>query len=672
MVCLSCLFTTGLFAEAFPNVIPIGQVQGQMDLDVEATRFRSPLLKETVRVRGVIHQLIRWQGSSGKNSYAIVVQNTRKDSDGNPATSDGLFVFTGEYPSLPREGIGEYTVEVGDKVTLKGQVNERYGQTELSDAVVQKVEKGDFVSQLEVRRLDQLPDRKWDRDWILETLEGMRVALPKGMVSVSGTHPNHRTGDLQLWMVPPTHPVAQREDASTRRLFRPGHPAAHTSQVLVQEHGNHVVIGHVGMREVVSDPEKSQMPMVYAGSTIPQAMTGGVMYTWGEYVILPDRLPVIEDAGPSPSSLPTEKASEEAVRIAAYNVENLYDFIDDPFDGCDFDGDQGCPDVRSPFNYLPPSEERYIQRLEAIAEQIVTELNAPDLLLIQEVEDQDIGVLSSNGVIYGTKNNVDGEIDALQELAIRIVAKGGPVYRIAMDRDGADSRGITCAWMYNPEVVRAAPEENLHSLLTGNPTLPEALQWMPLTLEASNPKAFNAEYMGVDNDPSLTRVFSRPAQLMQFERVSDDQTLFVFNNHFSSGPGRRVERRTLQATVNAELAAAILKDDPGTWVIVGGDLNVFPRPDDPLDPPSDQLGPLYRAGLFNVYDRVVQERPAEAYSYIYKGVVNTLDHLFISPAAREHLSYAGYLKLNAAAPESRMSEPPLRASDHDPVLLELR
>jgi predicted extracellular nuclease len=393
---------------------------------------------------------------------------------------------------------------------------------------------------------------------------------------------------------------------------------------------------------------------------------------WGEYLVQPFVLPDIEDVGPSPSSLPEKDEEYPGLRLAAYNVENLYDFLNDPFDGCDFGGDDGCPDVRRPFNYVPDSEEIYRARIAAISKQIVEELHAPDILLIQEVEDQDIGLLTENGVVYTMKNNADGEVDALQELAIQIVADGGPVYRIAIDRDGADGRGITCAWMYNPDVVRAAPPQRHHALLTDQPSLPEGLSWMPISEEASNPKAFNAEYLGVDSGSELTQIFSRPAQLMQFERVEDGQTLFVFNNHFSSGPDRRVERRTQQANLNALLAATLMADHPEAWVIVGGDLNVFPRPDDPLDPPSDQLGPLYDAGLVNVHDTVIAERPAEAYSYIWKGVVNTLDHMFLSPSAKEALSYAGYLKLNAGAPEAFSWQLPLRASDHDPVLIELK
>jgi predicted extracellular nuclease len=659
--CLGLMSCRG--GEPYPDILPIGLVQGEVTPDMEATSLRTPFLGETVRVRGVLHQILRWRTSEGRSVYGILIQNSVADADDNPASSDGMFLYTGAYPSLPLEGEGEYTAKVGDRIIVRGTVEERYGQTELSDARVIEVEQGEFLDTLEVTELTVLPESERKLGQLWERLEGMRVRLPAGAVAVSGSHPNNRNGDMNLWTVLPSHPIAEREESETRRLFRPVHPLG-TDAV-----GARMMLGHLGARERLEKSSTHAMPMVHAGSVITSPLTGGVTYTWGDYVVQPDHLPELEDAGPAASSLPEEK---KGVRVAAYNVENLYDFQNDPFDGCDFAGDEGCPDVRKPFNYVPVSDERYRQRIRAIAAQIVKQLDSPDILLIQEVEDQDIGVLTETGMVYGTSNNADGELDALQELAVQIVALGGPVYQTAIDRDGADTRGITCAWMYNADTVRPAGGERLHPLLSPDPELPGGVSWLAMSRDASNPKAFNAEFRGVDSGDALTRVFSRATQLMQFERVSDGQTLFVFNNHFSSGPDRRVERRTMQARVNAMLASALMKSDPGAWVIVGGDLNVFPRPDDPLDPPSDQLGPLYRAGLFNVYDQVVEDRPAEAYSYLYKGVVNTLDHFFLSPSAREAVSYAGYLKLNASAPETFSWQKPLRASDHDPVVVELK
>ena len=44
-------------------------------------------------------------------------------------------------------------------------------------------------------------------------------------------------------------------------------------------------------------------------------------------------------------------------------MENLYDYRDDPFDGCDFTGNAGCPGVSPPFDYVPASAEAYQTRL---------------------------------------------------------------------------------------------------------------------------------------------------------------------------------------------------------------------------------------------------------------------------------------------------------------------
>jgi predicted extracellular nuclease len=405
---------------------------------------------------------------------------------------------------------------------------------------------------------------------------------------------------------------------------------------------------------------------------IKEDLVGAIQYSWGEYILQITHLPEISQADKPVQTLPEADPDHPGLRIAAYNVENLYDYIDDPFRDCDFHGNPGCPGVREPFNYLPPSDDIYRLRLQNIARQIVHELESPDILMIQEVENQDIGKMVDGLMMYGKENDADGQIDALQELALEIVALGGPIYKVAADRDGGDVRGIICAWMYLPGRLRAV-EPGEHAYIFGeSPGLPDHREWMPLVRDVSNPKAFNAVFRGsLDDEAELEAIFSRAVQVFGVEDIPGGQKVWMLNNHFSSIPGRRVDRRTEQAAVNAELAELIFKQDPKAVVVVGGDLNVYPRPDDPMDPPSDQLAALYEVGLFNVADRVMEESPATAYSYNYRGVVGILDHFFLSPSAKEALTHVRYLKLNASAPEAFSDEPPLRASDHDPLWMEL-
>lgn len=652
--------------------MPIGEIRGEVPAGGDATKFRPRLNQEIVVVRGVVHQIFRWRTGKGDDVYGMMIQNVPSDADGNPKTSDGLFVYVGRTPVLPLEAQGDYAVSAGDVVTLRGKVNFRYGQVELSDVQVLNVKSGGKVDELISPVELKLPESFSERQRVLEQSEGMRVRLSAGAVAVSGTHPQFRTHDTQLWVIPSDNPAAIRENKASRRQYRPYHPLSVVSKDLKQDgNGNFLILGSLGLVERLEDRDAALTPS-YAGTVVESEVTGGIQYGWGEYVLQPDHIPEFSERPEGLPTVSTTGSDERHLRIAAYNVENLYDFVNDPFDDCDFHDDEGCPGSRFPLNYVPASEEVFRARIKKIAQQIVNDLHSPHILMIQEAEDQDIAKLQNGSLVYGDENNADGQTDGLQELALQIVAEGGPVYTVMVDRDGTDDRGIICAWMVQEEKLQAVAPQSMPSIFGESPSLPNTREWLSLCEEVSNPKAFNAAFEGSpDNASELVPVFSRSMQVLLLEDKENGKRIWLQNNHFSSGPSRRVDRRREQAAVNADVAQAILKIDPAALLIVGGDLNVFPRPDDPLDPPSDQLGPLYDAGLFNVVERIMAEDPAKAYSYIYKGVVSILDHFFLSPTARDHLRFAAYLKLNAGTPETFPEFPPLRASDHDPLLIEL-
>lgn len=658
--------------EAYPDLLSIGEVRGEVPPADDASKFRARLNQETVVVRGLVHQILRWRTMKGKDAYGMLIQNLPDDADASADSSDGLFVYLGDAPLLPLHPQGDYEAKVGDLVTLRGMVNERYGQTEFSDASALAVKSGLDVDSLLPPVELSLPAAFSERQRVLEKLEGMRVRLPARAVAVSGLHPQYRTWDTQVWVIPPTHPAALRQNPSARRRYRPAHPLSTVTEALKNDgNGDFLIVGSLGLVERLADRDQ-RLPPIYAGMVFAKPVVGGIHYTWNEYVLQADTLPAFEPFNPTPANLPEVDPAAGRVRVAAYNVENLYDFVNDPYDNCDFQGDVGCPGSRFPLNYVPASDDIFKARVAKIADQIVNELHAPDILMIQEAEDQDLARMVNGVMIYGEKNDGDGQTDALQEVALQIFALGGPKYRVMVDRDGADDRGIVCAWMVKADKFRALPPESVPEVFGSEPALPASRQWLPLCKDVSNPKAFNAVFTGTpDNASELVTVFSRSVQVLLLEEIASGKRLWLQNNHFSAGPNRYVERRTAQAAVNAELSQLIRKLDPQAILLMGGDLNVFPRPDDPLDPPSDQLAPLYDAGMFNVMDRIMLDDPARAYSYIFNGVAGTLDHFFLSETAKQKLTFAAYLKLNAGSPEAFPEFPPLRASDHDPLLIEL-
>jgi hypothetical protein len=117
--------------------------------------------------------------------------------------------------------------------------------------------------------------------------------------------------------------------------------------------------------------------------------------------------------------------------------------------------------------------------------------------------------------------------------------------------------------------------------------------------------------------------------------------------------------------------AALQGADSGVRVVVGGDLNVYPRPDDPFTPghplyPSDQLAPLYIQGLNNLFDVLVEEIPVAAYGYIFQGQTQTLDQVFTTDSLLDDLVQVRIAHINSDFPADYEGDGPRGTSDHDP------
>ena len=129
---------------------------------------------------------------------------------------------------------------------------------------------------------------------------------------------------------------------------------------------------------------------------------------------------------------PTAGDRSDDYSVGDYNVENLYDFRDDPNDGCDFVGgaNTGCPGVSPPFDYVPASQEAYEQRLVDMADQITADLHSPDILLTQEGEDQDICSVTGTALTCGGGGGGRGKAHTPQAPApAPAAARGGWVPR---------------------------------------------------------------------------------------------------------------------------------------------------------------------------------------------------------------------------------------------------
>jgi hypothetical protein len=150
--------------------------------------------------------------------------------------------------------------------------------------------------------------------------------------------------------------------------------------------------------------------------------------------------------------------------------------------------------------------------------------------------------------------------------------------------------------------------------------------------------------------------------------VGSHRDVYVIDNHFKSGPDTCVAHRTEQAKYNAALVAYIQAANPNARIIVGGDLNVYPRPDDIGYGASDQLGSLYdpSLGLTNLWDVLVSQAPESAYNYVYLGMAQTLDQMFINRPMMADLNQYRILHINSDFPADYSGDVARGTSDHDP------
>ncbi len=659
----------------------VGEVQGQVTDTTDGATFESPLEGQQVVVRAVVTQKTLARSSAGNLQNGFFLQNTPAAADGDPTTSDGIFVFLGGFTTLLRaDGGPAYLPSVGDELVLRGTVTEFFALTQLTSPRLVSVAATGLDPDADVVVTEAEPpaeladaNRYWERH------EGERILVPGGSVATSGRDVFAGTADSEVWVIRPDDPLAGRSDPYARRVFRDPHPLDNQPTPLFDDgNGNRIMLASLGVKATTGDSFQL-LPPVRLFDTLDGDAVGGLYFSFEKYGVQVESAAFTPGTDPSLNAPPSAADRDEEVAVSTYNLENLYDFRDDPTDGCDFLGNTGCPGVSPPFDYVPGSQAEYDDRLVDIAEQITADLHSPDILLTQEAEDQDICSIVAGALACGGPEAGDGKPDTLQELTLAIAVAGGGSYDAAYDRDGADDRGIVSAFLFRPDRVTLAPATADDPVLGAAPTVVYRAPGLPENADVSNPKTLNAE-LPDDVDTSTgtdgSNVYTRAPQVAHFLVAAEPGgtetfDLWAISNHFSSGPDGRVGQRTEQAAYAGAIAQAIGAADPTDRVVVGGDLNVFPRPDDPFAPgdplfPSDQLGPLYEAGLVNLWDDLVADVPSAAYSYVFQGQGQTLDQLFVNGPAHADLVEMRAAHVNAGWPADFPGDERRGLSDHDP------
>lgn len=657
-----------------PEVVTIAELQGTGTGPTSRSPYAPPTgngAGQEVTTSGVVTELSLARTSSGGSIWGFWLQTPDGSADADPATSEGVFVFTGSSAT-----VDGHTPAVGDALTVTARAGEYFFATQLS-SVSDVVVDGTAAAVPSAVEADPPADAV-EAGAYWEALEGMQVRIPAGAVTTAGRSVFPGTADSEIWVIRGDDPLAQRADPYARRVFRDAHPLDAQPGLFDDGNGQRILVGPQGVKAAAAD-STALLPPVRTFSTLDAAAVGAVNYSFEKYRVELTAQPAFT-AGADPALNGAPQAPDRATEwsVGNINVENLYDRRDDPTDGCDFTGNAGCTGVSPPFDYVPASDQVYADRLAGLSIQIRQALHAPDVVTVQEAEDQDICSVTEGALTCGGAEAGDGRPDTVQELALRIAADGGPTYAAASDRDGADDRGIHNAFLYRTDRVELPDASSDDAVLGSSPTVEYRGEALASNADVQNPKALNADLPGdVDTSTGVdgSNVYTRAAQVGRFlvfpEAVDQGQPveLWLVNNHFSSGPDGRIGQRTEQAAYAAALADAIDTASPGAGVMVAGDLNVFPRPDDPVPPPdgpSDQLAPLYEQGLLSLWDVLVEEVPAAAYSYAFEGQAQTLDQQFVVPGLLDVLVEQRVAHVNADWPAEHQPATGRGVSDHDP------
>lgn len=352
--------------------------------EIQGSGQFSPFQGETVETTGVVTLIT----ANGRDMW---IQDT--DGDGDPGTSDGIFVDDRDRLSP--------SPEVGDLVTITGQVEEQqFGNalplTRIDDTVLVSILSTGNPLPAAVPLVDLPNELIANGIDFWEPLEGMRVSVNNGFV-VAATS---RFGEFGMLA-----------EADANADLGSGY-FAQTKQILISSLGGGEV-DYNPERILVDDASLDDAIVVMPGDRV-RSLVGVVDYTFGNYKLQPASTDVKTHKLPK---LPVSRRSGGFgnTTITTYNVENLFDLVDNP-----------DKDDRN----STPSAAQLETQLAKLALAIEIELALPEILVVQEVENTAI----------------------LRELGNRVNDATGTSY-VATSFETSDARGIEVGFLWDADRV---------------------------------------------------------------------------------------------------------------------------------------------------------------------------------------------------------------------------
>ena len=574
----------------------------------------------TVTTRGVV--VGDYEGAS-PNLRGFFLQDPV--GDGNPATSDGIFVF---------EGSNANAVKLGDLVTVTGTASENQGQSQISVGTVTVCASDQTVAPTDVT----FPVAD---DTTLERYEGMLVRVPQPM-SVTEHFQLGRFGQVTL--------SANGRLAQPTNVVAPGAPAA----ALQAENNLRKIVLDDATQAQNPDPivfARGDQPLTAAntlrGGDTVTGLTGVLNYTWGGNASSPNAYrirPVGAMGGTARFDAVNERpASAPAVgghlRVVGMNLLNFFNTLDTTGNNCRGGVAGAVMDCRGA-NTTTEFDRQWHKTVAAVSG------TGADVVAFMEMENDGYGTGSAERFLVDRLNEKDG---AGTWAFIDADARTGQV-----DAMGTDA--IKVGLLYKPAAVTPVG-----------------------TTAAINSDAF---VTGGDSGPR-----NRPSLAQAFRDNTTGGVFVAVANHLKSkgsacdspdtgdGQGNCAAVRTKAAQLLSDWLATDPTKTGDDDVLLLGDMNSYAK--------EDPIAMFEGKGFTNL---IAARNGAEAYSYVFDGQWGYLDHALGSASLSRQVTGVGDWHINSDEPSvldyntefksanqvaSLYSPDQFRISDHDPVVVGL-
>ena len=558
-------------------------------------------------------------------SDGFFIQGRAGESDADPNTSEGLFVFTPA--GLPAAAM------VGNAVVVSGIVEERHAngdsntlsRTQLINASTVVVASGSpLPPAVELAASDASPSGPPDQ---LERFESMRVRVSH-MIAAGPTEgfviESSATGvsDGVFFGVPVDTPRPFREAGIP--ILDPLPPGA---PYLVPRFD-----ANPERLRVDGNAQPGAVRIEVTTGAIVSNVVGVLDFDARHYTILPDSNAGITVSG-NRGATPVPIGGSNELTVAAFNLERFFDAQDDPatddavLSGSAFEG-----------------------RLRKASLVIRTVLRTPDVLGVEEMEN----------------------LSTLEVLAARInadsvaVGSSGPGYA-AWLFEGNDVGGINIGFLVNTSRVTVLEVSQIGKSATYlNP-----LSGLQETLNDRPPLLLRAEAA----PPGGARPFVLTALLVHQRSL---------NGIADPVDGLRVRaKRRAQAEFVANFIQQRRTADPVERILCLGDFNAYSVNDGYVDvigtilgrpAPSNEVtlasADLVEPDLHNL----LEDLPlTERYSYVFEGNAQAIDHILVNQVLRPYVKRFAFARCGADFPESWRSNTNRaeRLSDHDAPIVYL-